>query len=55
MEYCCSHVGAKRACLRLQCRGRDRTLGMIDWDSEAQTLAVLVGRLLGGLRLIATK
>lgn len=56
MECCCSHVGAKRACLSLQCRGRDGTLGMIVRGLAAQTPAVLVGRLLGGaLHLIATK
>lgn len=55
MEYSCFHVGAKRACLRLQCCGRGRTLGMIVRGLELQAPAVLIGRLLGGLRLIATK
>lgn len=55
MDYFCSHVGAKRAWLRLRCRARGRTLGMIVRGLEAQTPAVLVGRLLGGLVLIATE
>ncbi|GAA6100371.1 uncharacterized [Tachysurus ichikawai] len=55
MEYCYFSVRAKRACLSLQCRGRARILGMIVRGLEAQTLAVLVGRSLGGLCLISTK